>query len=80
MKKILLVTALLFPLFQGTKAQTADEIISNYLENSGGVEKWRSINSLETISEASINGAETQMTNYRMKDGRAFTLVKFNGI
>lgn len=80
MKKILLVTALLFPLFQGTKAQTADEIISNYLENSGGVEKWRSINSLETISEASINGAETHMTNYRMKDGRAFTLVKFNGI
>ena len=80
MKKILLVTVLLFPLFQGTKAQTADEIISNYLENSGGVEKWRSINSLETISEGSMNGVETHMTNYRLKDGRSFTMVKITGI
>jgi len=41
LKSIIIV--LILGIIAPTNAQTADEIISNYLENTGGIENWKKL-------------------------------------
>ncbi|MGK0251976.1 MAG: hypothetical protein ACI81G_001416 [Gammaproteobacteria bacterium] len=46
MKTIKLLAAVLLFTFAGTmQAQTAEEIVANYFENTGGLDAWNSIES-----------------------------------
>ncbi len=49
MKKLnyLLLTALLLFFSFSTNAQTVDEIIENYIENTGGAENWAKVKSIK---------------------------------
>lgn len=59
-------------------AQTADEIIDAYFENTGGKEKWASLNGLKM--NASVNqGIEIPVEIYQLKDGRQAVIVNFQG-
>lgn len=49
------------------QAQTADEIIANYLENTGGVDKWKSLKSMKMIGKMSMQGMEFQGAVYEAK-------------
>lgn len=57
------------------KAQTADEIIENYFENTGGADNWRALTGM--INKAVVNqgGMDIPITVINLKDGRS--LMKF---
>ncbi len=43
----LLTLALLIGFASSVNAQTADEIIANYLENTGGADNWKKLNGVK---------------------------------
>ena len=49
MKKLnyFLLTAFLFMISTSFNAQTVDEIIENYIENTGGADNWRKVKSIK---------------------------------
>ena len=49
MKKLnyLLLTAFVFMISTSFNAQTVDEIIENYIENTGGAENWQNVKAIK---------------------------------
>jgi hypothetical protein len=55
----LLITLILsITVFSGTYAQTADEIIAKYFENTGGIEAWESIEGVKMNAKVNQGGME----------------------
>lgn len=77
--KLILLTLLIIFTTQIVSAQTADEIIATYFENTGGIENWNGLNSM--TSKASINqgGMEIPLTIINMKDGRQLVEYEVQG-
>ena len=76
MKKLTILLALVLSC-SITVAQTAEEIIDTYFENTGGKEAWKNIDAVQM--NASVNSpqvGEIPLTIYNDKDG--CTLVKMN--
>lgn len=71
----LLVFALAIPL----QAQTADEIIANYFENTGGIDNWKAIEGMKMTAKVNQQGMEIPLEIYQMKDGRQMTVINFQG-
>jgi outer membrane lipoprotein-sorting protein len=61
------------------QAQTADEIIAKYFENTGGVEKWKALEGLKISAKVNQNGMEIPLAIYQLKDGRQMTVITFQG-
>ncbi len=76
----LLVVALLFAFIGTTQAQTAEEIIANYFENTGGLEKWNSVEGIKMEGSISIQGMDLPMTMVKIKDGRQMGVAEFQGM
>jgi outer membrane lipoprotein-sorting protein len=57
-------------------AQTADEILNNYFENTGGVDAWNKLQGVKMIGSANAQGMEIPIEMYQMTDGK--TLLKIN--
>lgn len=68
-----------FMMVLGTQAQTADEIIANYFENIGGLEKLKSIEGMKMTAKVNQGGMEIPIEIYQMKDGRQMTKISFQG-
>jgi hypothetical protein len=64
---------------QLTTAQTAEEIIANYLENTGGEEAWKNLEGLKMSATASQGGMEIPVVTVQLKDGRQMTTISFQG-
>lgn len=62
-----------------TQAQTVDEIIANYFENIGGLEKLKSLEGVKTTAKVSQMGMEIPMEIVRLKDGRTITSMSIQG-
>ena len=62
------------------QAQTADEIINNYFENTGGVDAWRAVEGMRMKAKVNQGGMEIPLEIVRMKDGRQMTSVTFQGL
>jgi outer membrane lipoprotein-sorting protein len=62
-----------------TQAQTADEIISKYLDAIGGNDKLKAIESLRYTGKANQQGLEFPMVQIQLKDGRQFSSFTFQG-
>lgn len=60
-------------------AQTADEIIAKYFENTGGKTKWEALKGTRTTAKANMRGMELPMVITRMSDGRQLTTMSFQG-
>ncbi|HOX84314.1 MAG TPA: outer membrane lipoprotein-sorting protein, partial [Chryseolinea sp.] len=60
-------------------AQTADEIIAKYFENTGGIEKWKSLEGLKMSAKLSQGGMEFQLEMIQLKDGRQMTMFNLQG-
>lgn len=78
MKKLLLLALLVF-VSAGVKAQTADEILAKYFENTGGVDKWRALSGLKMSAKVNQMGMDIPLTIYQLKDGRTATVITFQG-
>jgi hypothetical protein len=62
------------------QAQTADEILNNYFENTGGVDVWRAVEGMRMKAKVNQGGMEIPLEIVRMKDGRQMTSITFQGL
>lgn len=80
MKTIKLFLALCFvALTAQISAQTADEIIANYYENTGGQENWAKVEGLKMFAKVNQGGMEIPLEIIQLKDGRQATIINFQG-
>lgn len=78
MKTRLLVFAL--ALVAGVaQAQTVDEILAKYFENTGGVDRWNSLNGIKMVAKVNQGGMEIPLEIVQLKDGRQMTKITFQG-
>jgi hypothetical protein len=79
MKKIVSLCLLVFA-FMSLNAQTADEIINNYFENTGGKTAWQSLKGIKMSAKVNQGGLEIPLEIYQLADGRQLTKVTFQGL
>ncbi len=74
-----LIIALLVIAVTPLTAQTADEIIDNYFENTGGKDAWNKIEAMKMTGDASMGPQSFPFTQYLMTDGKMLTEIEFQG-
>ena len=77
MKKIL--TALIMVGAGMASAQTANEIIKNYFEATGGYEEWSKLESVKMTAKVNQQGLEIPLEIVQLKDGRQSTSFVVQG-
>lgn len=80
MKRKLIFSVIAFASALIVQAQTADEIIEKYLENTGGKAKWEAVQSLKFTAKLKIQTFELPMTMIQMKDGRQTSTAIVQGM
>tara|TARA_B100001175_G_C19510104_1_gene643224 strand:+ start:244 stop:1023 length:780 start_codon:yes stop_codon:yes gene_type:complete len=80
MKKLnyLLLTAFLLIVSNSFNAQTVDEIIDNYLENTGGAENWGNVEGLKMSASINQMGMEIPIVMVQTKN-RMYTKISIQG-
>lgn len=61
-------------------SQTADDIIKNYFENTGGIAKWKALTGLKIKASVNQMGMDIPLEIVQLKDGRQYTSVTFQGM
>lgn len=80
MKTLKITIALIvFALAVPVQAQTADEILENYFENTGGLDAWKSLQGIKMTAKVNQGGMEIPLEIYNLKDGRQMTKITFQG-
>lgn len=77
--KTLFVAILVLAISPIATAQTADEIIANYFENTGGVDAWNAISSIKSTGKADFGGQVFPFVQTIMKDGRMAIQIDLQG-
>lgn len=80
MKIKFLAIAAYFLIGASLHAQTVDEIIKNYFENTGGLSKWKALNGLKITAKVNQQGMEIPLEIVQLKDGRQYTSISFQGM
>ena len=73
------LAALLISFLSPLQAQTADDILANYFENVGGLEKMMSIKGVKMTAKVSQGGMEIPLEILQLNDGRQMTIINFQG-
>ena len=60
-------------------AQTADEILSNYFENTGGEAAWNALQGYKMIGSVNAQGMDIPVEMYQMKDGKQLLKINIQG-
>lgn len=60
-------------------AQTADEIINNYFENTGGKANWEKLEGMKMEAEADAQGMIIPVEIYQTKDGKQLVKINLQG-
>jgi outer membrane lipoprotein-sorting protein len=60
-------------------AQTADEIIDTYFENTGGVENWQKVEGIKMSAKINQGGMEIPIEITQLKNGNQMTVINFQG-
>lgn len=80
MKKMkLLCIALIIGFSTQINAQTADEIIANYFENTGGIAKWQEVKGIKMSAKINQGGMEIPLEMIQLKGGKQMTVINFQG-
>ena len=79
MKTIRLLILLILGITYQVQAQTADEIIANYFENTGGLENWKKITSMKTTASINQQGMEIPIEIFQTSSGKEMTTINFQG-
>jgi len=77
LKNLLFLMALMAGSY--AQAQTVDEIISKYFENTGGLEKWKALQGTKMTAKVNQQGMEIPLVIVSLKDGRQMTVITFQG-
>lgn len=75
----LLLVAIAITAFSNVNAQTAEDIVANYFENTGGIDNWKKIEGLKFEANVSQMGMEIPINMIQLKDGRQATVITFQG-
>ena len=78
-RKLLLSVVALVSVFV-VQAQTADEIIAKYFENTGGIAKWKALLGTKITAKLNNGGMELPIEIIKLKDGRQATSITFQGL
>ena len=62
------------------QAQDVDEIIANYVENTGGLEAWTNLKGIKISAKFNQQGMEIPLEIVQMADGRQYTKFSFQGM
>ena len=79
MKQLLIIIAITFSSFSALRAQTLDEIIENYFENTGGRAQWEALNGIQYKAKINQGGMEIPLEIVEMKSGKQMTVINFQG-
>ena len=74
-----LVAILLMVVMIPSQAQTVDEILANYWENTGGLENFKKLEGIQMKAKVTQQGMEIPLEIVQLKDGRQMTVVNFQG-
>lgn len=77
--KTLFFALLLLATSTAATAQTADEIVAKYFENTGGVDAWNAIVSIKSQGKANMGGQIYPFVQTILKDGRMAIQVDLQG-
>jgi outer membrane lipoprotein-sorting protein len=78
--KILMIALVASLSVSAVCAQTADEIINKYFENTGGKAKWEAVQGVKMTAKVSAQGMEIPIIIIQLKDGRQSTSYTFQGM
>lgn len=62
-----------------TTAQTADEILANYFENTGGLENWKSLKALKFDGSVNVQGMNLPFQMIQTASGKSMLKADFQG-
>jgi outer membrane lipoprotein-sorting protein len=79
MRRILPISMALLVLATAVQAQTVDEILSKYFETIGGVEKWRSLQTMTATGNLSMQGFDLRFTNHAKRPNKMRMLIQVQG-
>lgn len=77
MKNLLFVFTLLFSF--GLNAQSVDDILNSYFENTGGIENWEKIEGLHIKGKMKMQGMEIPFESYQLKNGKSAQVANLQG-
>lgn len=60
-------------------SQTAEEIVNNYVENTGGQQAWDNVKSTKMVASVNQGGMEIPVTIYNTRDGKMAVVVNLQG-
>ncbi len=77
--KLILVSLVAVFALQTTNAQTVDEIIANYLENTGGIDNWKALKGFKMKATVNQQGMDIPITIIQLADGRNYVKIELQG-
>jgi outer membrane lipoprotein-sorting protein len=80
MKRKVIMSALILACAFVSQAQTVDEIIDKYFENTGGKAKWEAVQGLKYTAKVKVQTMELPMTMVQLKDGRQTSSISVQGM
>lgn len=76
----LLALAVICVLNVPTFAQTVDEIITGYIENTGGLDAWSNLKGIRITASVNQQGMEIPLEIVQLADGKQYTKITFQGL
>ncbi len=77
--KTLFFALLILAITPMATAQTADEILANFFENTGGLENWKNINALKYTGSIDLGGMELPIEMIQTASGKSLMKGDFQG-
>ncbi|WP_103864872.1 outer membrane lipoprotein-sorting protein [Aquimarina sp. I32.4] len=74
-----ILVAIILAITTSFQAQTADEIINNYFENTGGKENWEKLKGIKMTGVMKMQNMEIPFEQIMMTDGRQSTSIELQG-
>lgn len=80
MKNSVLLLAFVLFIAGNAAAQTADEIVNKYFENTGGYKNWSALKGITMKAKVNQGGLEIPLEIFNFADGRQLTKITFQGM
>lgn len=61
------------------QAQSVDDIVNKYFENTGGRDKWKALQGMKVTAKVNQGGMEIPIQMYQFKDGKTMQVITFQG-
>ena len=79
MKKLFTLLFISILTISNINAQSLDEIIDNYFENTGGKDQWEKLEGLKLSAKINQMGMEIPLDIVQLKSGKQLTEINFQG-